>query len=148
MSDRFVHNTHGPNSEGLLPFPWGELGTRLTYCGLGQELPSYQVASWSIQSFGHNRRGPKIGGRGAVLLSGGSGPLSDTMSPGSRPTSVPSGVLIHPAVWPQHTWAENWGLCPFLGECPTQYVPWAEAYLRAKWHLDPSSRLAIMDMGR
>jgi len=24
--------------------------------------PSYQVASWSIQPFGHNRHGPKIGG--------------------------------------------------------------------------------------
>jgi len=26
--------------------------------------------------------------------------------------------------------------------------PWAEAYLRTKWHLDPSSRLATTDMGR
>jgi len=25
---------------------------------------------------------------------------------------------------------------------------WAEAYLRTKWHLDPSSRLATIDMGR
>jgi len=24
-----------------------------------------------------------------------------TVSPGRRPTSVPSGILIHPAVWPQ-----------------------------------------------
>jgi len=28
---------------------------------------------------------------------------------------VPSDILIHPAVWPQQTWSENWGLCPFLG---------------------------------
>ena len=34
----------------------------LTQCGLGQDLPPYQVASWSIQPFGHNRHGPKIGG--------------------------------------------------------------------------------------
>jgi len=20
--------------------------------------------------------------------------------------------LIHPAIWPRQTWAENWGLCP------------------------------------
>jgi len=33
---------------------------------------------------------------------------------GPRSTSVPSGILIHPAVWPQSTWAEKWGLCPFL----------------------------------
>jgi len=25
---------------------------------------------------------------------------------------------------------------------------WAEAYLRTKWHLDPSSRLGTIDMGR
>jgi len=27
-------------------------------------------------------------------------------------------------------------------------VPWAEAYLHAKWHLDASSRLATIEMGR
>ena len=27
-------------------------------------------------------------------------------------------------------------------------MAWAEAYLRTKWHLDPSSRLATTDMGR
>jgi len=32
---------------------------------------------------------------------GGAGSPSNTLSPGSRPTSVPSGILIHPAVWPQ-----------------------------------------------
>jgi len=26
-----------------------------------------------------------------------------TMSPGPRPTSIPSGILIHPTVWPQYT---------------------------------------------
>jgi len=28
---------------------------------------------------------------------------SNTMWPGPRPTSVPSGILIHPTVWPQYT---------------------------------------------
>ena len=32
-----------------------------TQCRLGRGLPPYQVASSSIQSFGHNRHGPKIG---------------------------------------------------------------------------------------
>jgi len=37
------------------------------------------------------------------------------MWPEPRPTSIPSGILIHPAVWPQYTWAEKWGCCtPFL----------------------------------
>jgi len=42
---------------------------------------------------------------GAVLLLGGAG------------SSVPSGIFIHPAVWPQQTWAENGDECaPFFVE--------------------------------
>ena len=37
------------------------------------------------------------------------------MSPRPRPTSVPSGILVHPAIWPQQTWAENWVCAPFWG---------------------------------
>jgi len=44
---------------------------------------------------------------------GGRGTPSSTMWPGQRPTSVPSVILIHPAVWPQYTFAKNWGLCLF-----------------------------------
>jgi len=22
---------------------------------------------------------------------------------------------MHPAIWPQQIWTENWGLCPFVG---------------------------------
>jgi len=41
------------------------------------------------------------------------------------------------------------GLCPFGGAgSPCNNVACVEAYLRTKWHLDPSSRLAITDMGR
>jgi len=38
-----------------------------------------------------------------------------TQSTGPRPTSIPCGILIHPAIWPQQIWAENWWLCPFGG---------------------------------
>jgi len=38
----------------LSPFPWRELGPHLTQCRLGRGLPPYQMASWSIQPFGHN----------------------------------------------------------------------------------------------
>jgi len=32
----------------------------------------------------------------------------------TKATSVPSVALIHPALWLEWTWAENWrGLCPF-----------------------------------
>ena len=46
---------------------------------------------------------------------GRAGSASNTMSLGSRPTFLLSGILIHPAIWPQQIWAENWGggLCRF-----------------------------------
>ena len=80
---------------------------------VGRDLLPYQVASRSIQPFGHNRRGPKIGGC-CTLFIGEAGSPSNTVLPGPRPTSLPSGVLIHPAVWPQQIWTENWGPCPFF----------------------------------
>jgi len=40
----------------------------------------------------------------AVILSvGGAGSQSIAMLPGPRPTSIPSGSLIHPTIWPQYT---------------------------------------------
>jgi len=46
---------------------------------------------------------------------GGAGSPSNTKSPGPRPTSISSGILIYAAIWPQRICAENWGLCPFGG---------------------------------
>jgi len=66
-------------------------------------------------------------------------------------TSVPSGTLIYLAVWPQQTWAENWGCAPFgAGELDPHFAQrgLGQAYLRTKWRLDPSSRLATTDMGQ
>jgi len=61
MGDR-SHNRHGPKREGAaVPL---SLGPRQTQCGLGLGVLPYQVASESIQPFGHNRhgtKGPKIG---------------------------------------------------------------------------------------
>ena len=39
---------------------------------------------------------------GAVPFYGRTGSPSNTMWPGPRPTSVPSGILIYPTVWPQY----------------------------------------------
>jgi len=57
------------------------------------------------------------------LSVGEAGSPSYTMWPGSRPTSVSSGILINPAVWPQQTWAEIGELCHFWEAGPhlTQY---------------------------
>jgi len=43
------------------------------------------------------------------LWVGGVGSPSNTMSLGLRPICIPRGILIHAAVWPQWTWAENLG---------------------------------------
>jgi len=62
----------GHKEGGLLcPFR-GELGPRLTECGLDRGLLPYQVASSSIEPFGNNRRGPKLGGGGCAFFLGGS----------------------------------------------------------------------------
>jgi len=58
----FGHNRHvQKNWEGCAPLGW-ELDPHLTQCRLGRGLPLYQVVSWCIQPFGHNRHRPKIGG--------------------------------------------------------------------------------------
>ena len=63
--------------------------------------------------------GQKLGAAVPPFWAGELGPQnspSNTVWPGLRPTSaVLIGILIHPAVCPQQTWTENWGLCPFLG---------------------------------
>jgi len=113
-------------------------------------LPLYQVASSSIQPFGHNRHGRKVGGLLCSFL-GGAG-SSITMSPGPRPTSVPGCTLIDPAIWPQHIWAKNCGaqpsfwegeLGPHLAQCGLDRGP-----LPCQCHLDLTRRLATIDMGR
>jgi len=59
--------------------------------------------------------GKKLGGGGGALFLEVDGSPSNTKSPGPRLTSIPSRILVHPAVWPQQTLAENWG-CASLGE--------------------------------
>jgi len=114
----FGHNKYWPKIfGGSAPFLGREgLGPHLRQSALGGGLPPYQVTSWCIQQFGHNRNWPKIW-EGATPPFWGKrrGVPSNTKSPGPRPTSIPSGSLIHAAIWPQPIWCENWGegLCPF-----------------------------------
>ena len=115
------------------PF-WGQkLGPHLTESRLGRGLDPCQVASNPFSRLTTIDMGRKLGGGCAPFL-GGPGSPSNTKSPGLRPTSIPSGILIHPAVWPQRTWAENWGL--------------SEAYRRIKWYTNAFRCLATIDMGR
>jgi len=73
-----------------------ELGPRLVQCGLGRSLLPYQAASSSIQPFGHNGHGPKIGCGECALFLGVAGSTSNTMSRRPRHTFVPSDSLMHP----------------------------------------------------
>jgi len=47
---------------------------------------------------------------GAVPISVGNWVYLFIWSPSNSNTSVPSGTLIHPTVWPQQTWTEKRGL--------------------------------------
>ena len=71
-----------------------------------QEIQQELSSCWDGWLFGHNRHGPKSGGAVPHRVTGST---SNTMSAGTSPTSIPSGILIHPATWPQQIWAEKWG---------------------------------------
>jgi len=70
---------------------------------------------------GHNRHGPKKGEGAAVPLSRRAETPSNTMWPEPRSTSVPSGVFMHPAVWPQYIGIRHElkmaGCASFRGSC-------------------------------
>jgi len=55
----FGHSRRAAKWEATVPLYVGVLGPHLTLRGLVRGLPPYQAASWSIQSFGQNRHGPK-----------------------------------------------------------------------------------------
>jgi len=90
----------------------------------------------------------------AVPLFRGAGSPSNTMSPGPRqlpPCQVTSWSSIHPVVWPQQTWAENWGV-PLWGEEAPSNTMWPRSRPTSLPSdiliLDPSNRLATTDMGQ
>jgi len=64
-------------------------------------IRAQQQMRWATMATAHNRQRPKRGAAAVPLSQGGAGSPSNTMWKGPRSTSVPSGVFIHPAVWPQ-----------------------------------------------
>ena len=107
----FGRNGYGPKIGGCAPLGEGELGPRLTH-GLWAE--AYPATTWHIDA---SSRWPQWSWAEKHLFGEGEwGPLSNTKSPGPRPTSIPSGILIYAAIWLQRIWAENWGDCVPLGE--------------------------------
>ena len=66
----------------------------LSVCGVGVLWPN----GWMDQDETWYGGRPRT--RAHVVVAGSP---SNTMWPGPRPTAVPSCILIHPTVWPQHT---------------------------------------------
>jgi len=102
MGDR-GHNKHGPKRRGAaVPFS-RELGP----------LSNTTCMAWAAVYFRTKRRirpssplatidmSQKLGGMGVPFFLGVAGSTSNTMSRRPRHISVPSGILIHAAVWPQ-----------------------------------------------
>ena len=108
----------------------GELGPHLTQLCLGRGLPAYQVVCWSIQPFGHSIDMHRSGGCGAHF-GGRAGCLSNNVA-WTEAYLLTKWILIHPAVWRQQTWSENWGLCPlFEGEAGSPSNTMSPAGLRS-----------------
>ena len=121
----------------------------MQYCSvfLGERLyKSSAVAEMGDR--GHNRHGPKREGGLLCPFRGGAGSPSNTMWPGPRPTSVPSGVFMHPNMG-QKLGGGGGALCSGGSWVPVEHkVAWAEANLHTKCHLDPSRRLTTIKIGR
>ena len=106
----FGHNRHGPKMrwEWVCPFFWGSW-VHIQHNVAQAE--AYLHTKWhhdTSSRLATINMGRKLGGS-APCWGAGTGSPSNTKSPGLRPTSIPSGILIHRAVWPQQKWAENWG---------------------------------------
>jgi len=106
----FDHNRHRPKIGGLLSPFFGRVD--LTQCVL--RPTSVVCTTWHLDPSSRlaTIHGPKSGGAAVTLFLG--VPIYHNVA-WPRPTSVPTDILIHPAVWPQQTWAKNWGMCPFWG---------------------------------
>jgi len=113
----FGHNRQGPKNGGFVPrFCLGERGE------LG---PMQHNVAW-VEAYPHTKTHIEPSSHMATIDMGRNlgvlpiflrraGCSSNSILLGSKPTFLPSGILIHPAIWPQQIWAENWGLCP-IGE--------------------------------
>jgi len=116
-------------------------------------LLPYQVASWSIQPFGHKRHGPKSGGCCAAFWEGDLGPyLTQCQLGGGLPPYQVASWSIQPFGHNRHgRKIGEKGLFPFgrgggggAGSPSNINVAWAKAYLHTKWHLDLSNCLATI----
>jgi len=118
---------------------------------MGSRLPSNNVAwaeaylrtKWQVEPscrLATIDMSRKVWGCTPPFLERGARSSCNTKSPGLSTTSIPSGILIHPSVWPQQICAENGRRSSWVRI--QHKVARAEVYLHAKFHFDPSSRLS------
>jgi len=90
-------------------------------------------------------------GAAVTLFLGGAGFPSNTVSPGSRPTSIPSGILTHQPFGHSRHGPKIWGV-PFCGGgagFPSNTVyPGSSRPTPPKFHLDAPNRLATIHQRR
>jgi len=122
----------------------------------GAESPSNTVSPGPTRAYRHTKWHLDPSSRLATTDMGrnwgeppflwGAGSLFNTVWPGPRPTSLPNGILVHPAVWPQRTWAENGRAVPLLVELGPHLAQCGVARGPSpyKLHLDLSNRLATI----
>jgi len=115
---RLIHRATAPNSD----CPPSLAGSRRLHLVRGRIHPGSNAASVTphepikFTKMGEATidMGRKLGDSTA-FLEGGAGSPSNTMLLASRPTSLPSDILFHPAIWSQQIRTENWGLFSFGG---------------------------------
>ena len=73
------------------------IGSSSVMSVLGRGLEAYLHTKWHLHPY--SRLAQQTWAKNWGLCSFGERELSNTMWPGLRPTSIPSGILIHPAVW-------------------------------------------------
>jgi len=109
MGDRLATVDMGPKVGGCCaPFRGGGYGSPSKTMWHGPRYTSLPSGTLIHPAVWHNRHRLELGGEAVSPFFGGgrargAGSPSNTMWPASRPISVPSGILIHPTVWPQYT---------------------------------------------
>jgi len=63
----------------------------------------------------------------------GAGSPSSTMSPGLRPTSIPSGILIHAAVWPHQRHRQTGQRSDSIGRTVLQTIAQRTTFTKDMW---------------
>jgi len=87
--------------------------------------------------------GQKLDGLRPLFGKGKFGPC--TKSPGPRPTSIPSGILIHPAIWPTTDMGRKMGgQYPFGGSSPSNTMWSGPRPTFLTIYLQPANHLATV----